>query len=251
MNAFPGHALGPPEHRSGVGQLSAVPVLFQDTPATFDQIVFAVLWWIVEEADRLADVVGKLDHALEELRAPAIALRFVIDLGLEVCDASGFVGGLTLPPRDETVYDEIAGFRRGSEGQMEGATVLIDDTERSVLFLASHILVGRAIVSPRLAAARVVANIHYRLAAHTQARNRFVLAIALTFPDSGEDGVGYCPLRFNTSDMRLREGSISSGNPCASTRLLGNRSRPPGHQHRRARRINTLPRSRRQQGGGV
>jgi len=65
---------------------------------------------------------------------------------------------------------------------MEGPTVFIDDTKRGVLFLASHVVVGRPVVTPRLATARVVANIHRRLAVHAQAHDGFVLAIAVTFP---------------------------------------------------------------------
>jgi hypothetical protein len=63
--------------------LGTVPVLFQDSPATLHRIVFAVVRRVVQEVDGLADVIGKLDDSLEELRAPAIALRFVIGLDLE------------------------------------------------------------------------------------------------------------------------------------------------------------------------
>jgi hypothetical protein len=126
MNAFPGHALGPLQHRLGVGELGAVPVLFQDSPATLHRIVFAVIRRIVQEADGLADVIGKLDDSLEKLRTPTIALRSVIRLDLDVCDASTLPGRLTLPPRVEAVDDEIAGLRQASEEQMEGSTVFVD-----------------------------------------------------------------------------------------------------------------------------
>jgi hypothetical protein len=78
--------------------------------------------------------------------------------------------------------------------------------------------------------ARVVANIHRRLAVHAQAHDRCALAIPVMFPDVGEDGVGFgdffwglalstgrsrYPFRFNTSDMQLRDGNTSSANPCA------------------------------------
>ncbi len=53
MNAFPRHALCPLQHRLGVGELGAVPVLFQDSPATLHRIVFAVVRRIVQEADGL------------------------------------------------------------------------------------------------------------------------------------------------------------------------------------------------------
>ncbi len=67
----------------------------------------------------------------------------------------------------------------------------MDDTKRHVFFLALHVLVGGTVVTPRLATARVVANIHRRLAVHAQAHDLFVLAMAVTFPDIGENGVRF------------------------------------------------------------
>ncbi|MCM8613019.1 hypothetical protein, partial [Accumulibacter sp.] len=43
MNAFPSHALRPLQHRLGIGQLGAVPVPFQDSPAALDGVVLAVV----------------------------------------------------------------------------------------------------------------------------------------------------------------------------------------------------------------
>jgi hypothetical protein len=118
---------------------------------------------------------------------------------------------------------------------MEGTTVFIDDTKRRVFFLAPHVVVSSPVVTPRLAATRVVANLHRRLAVHAQAHDGFVLAIAVTFPDVGENGVGFrdffwglalstgrnrYPLRFNTLDIPLREGRTSSANPCARNCLM-------------------------------
>jgi hypothetical protein len=230
MDAFPGHAFRPRQHCFGIGQLGAVPVLLEDSPAALHGIVFAVVRRIVEEANGLADVVGELDHALEKLRAPTIALGPVVGLDLDVGDARTRIGVLTCPPGVQAVDDEIAGLRRTSEGQMKGATVFVDDTKWGVLLLAPHVVVCRLIVTPRLATARVVANIHRRLAVHAQAHERCALAIPVMFPDVGEDGVGFgdffwglalstgrsrYPFRFNTSDMQLRDGSTSSANPSA------------------------------------
>ena len=191
MNAFPGHGLGPLQHRLGIGQLGTVPVLFQDSPATLHRIVFAVVRRIVQEVDGLAGVISKLDHALEKLRAAAIALRAVINLDLESCNGSTRLGRLLLPPCVEAVGEEIAGLGRASEEQMEVPTVFMDHPKRRVFFLASHVVIRRPVVAPRLAASRVVANIHCRLAVHAQAQNGFALASLVTSPDVGEDGVGF------------------------------------------------------------
>jgi len=136
MNAFRGHALRPLHHRLGIGQFGADPVLSQDSPATLHRIVSAVVRRIVETADGLADVIGELDQPFDALRAPTIALQFVIALVLDVREASTRLRCLTLPPRIETVDDEIPGPRRASEGPMEGPTAFIDDTKRRVFFLA-------------------------------------------------------------------------------------------------------------------
>jgi len=191
MKTFPGHAPGPGQHRLGIGQFGTVPVLFQDSPATLHWIVFAMVRRIVQEADRLADVIGKLDDSLEELRAPAIALRSVIDLDLDLCGAIFRLGRLTRPPRVKAVDDEIAGLGRTSEGQMKLPTVFIDDTKRGVFFLASHIVIRRLVVAPCLAPSRVLANIHRRLAVHAHAHDGFALASSVMGLDIGEDGVGF------------------------------------------------------------
>ena len=191
MNTYPSHALGPFQHRVGIDQFGTVPVLFQDSPATFQRIVFAMVRRIVQEADGFADVIGKLDNSLEELRAPTIVFRPVIGLDLELCGAIPHLGRLTRPPRVEAVDDEIAGLGRTSEGPVEVSTVFIDDTKRGVFFLASHIVIRRLVVGPCLAPSRVLANIHRRLAVHAHAHDGFALACSVMRLDIGEDGVGF------------------------------------------------------------
>ena len=190
MKTLPGHAAGPCQHRLGIGQLGPVPVLFQDSPATLHRIVFAVVRRVVQEVDGLASVISKFDHTLEKLRAAATALRAVINLDLESCHGSTRLERLLLP-RVEAVDEEIAGLVRASEEQMEVPTVFMDHPKRRVFFLASHVVIRRPVVAPRLAASRVVANIHCRLAVHAQAQNGFALASLVTSPDVGEDGVGF------------------------------------------------------------
>ncbi len=191
MNAFPGHALCPRQHRLGVRQFGPVPVLFQDAPATLDGIVFAVVRRKVQQANGLADVIRELNHPLEKLRAPTIALGPVIRLDLHVCDLCAQLGRLTLPPGVETINDEIARLGRAAEAQMQLPTGFIDDAKRGVLLLAPHIVVGCLVIAPRLAAPRVLANIDRRLAVDAQANDGFALASALVVFDIGEDGVGF------------------------------------------------------------
>ena len=84
LDAFPRHALRPLQHGFGIHQLSAIPMLLQDAPAPFDRVVLAVVGWEVKQLVRPAGGVGKVDHALEELGAPAATFRAVVGLDLDV-----------------------------------------------------------------------------------------------------------------------------------------------------------------------
>ncbi len=135
MNTFPCHGPGPLQRGLAIGQLGAVPVLFQDSPATLHRIVLAVVRRIVVFAELPKD---RWRDPLSSLTTPN-----------GVC-----------------------------------------------LFLAPHVVVGRLVVTPRLATARVVANIHRRLAVHAQAHDRFALAISVMRSDVGQDGVGFADFFF-------------------------------------------------------
>jgi hypothetical protein len=43
VETFPGHALRPRQHRVDSEELRTMPMLFQDTPAAFNGMVFAVV----------------------------------------------------------------------------------------------------------------------------------------------------------------------------------------------------------------
>jgi len=51
-----------------LGALDAVPVLFQNPPATLHPIVFAVVRRVAQQLDGLTDVIGEFDYAVEKLR---------------------------------------------------------------------------------------------------------------------------------------------------------------------------------------
>jgi hypothetical protein len=63
--------------------------------------------------------------------------------------------------------------------------------KRRVFLFASHVVIRRFVVAPRLATSRVVTNIHRRLAIHAHAHEGFASEISVMFPDIGEDGVGF------------------------------------------------------------
>lgn len=55
MVAFPGHALGPGQHRLDVGETASIPVLFQNPPAPLNGIVFTVIGRKVQQLQRLTN----------------------------------------------------------------------------------------------------------------------------------------------------------------------------------------------------
>ena len=82
MEAFTGHTFRPSDHGLGIQELSAVPVLLQNSPATLSRVLLAVVRGVVEQLNRLADLVSEVDHAFEELGPLAIAFDAVVDFDL-------------------------------------------------------------------------------------------------------------------------------------------------------------------------
>ena len=74
LDALPSHAACPAQHCLHINQLRTIPVLLQNTPATLNRVVFAVVWRVVQELDGLANMVGKFHHTLEKLGALSAVL---------------------------------------------------------------------------------------------------------------------------------------------------------------------------------
>ncbi len=58
-------------------------MFLQDPPTALNRVVFAVVGRVVEQLNRLADLVSEVDHAFEELGPPAIAFGSVVDFDLQ------------------------------------------------------------------------------------------------------------------------------------------------------------------------
>src|SRR5262245_2537463 len=71
--ALPRHRFGPRYHRLDIDQLGPVPMSFQDAPAPFDGMILAMVWWGIEQLNRLANGIAKGHHALQKLRALSTA----------------------------------------------------------------------------------------------------------------------------------------------------------------------------------
>ena len=115
---FPGRTFCPFQHDFDRLQLGSIPVLLQNTPATLNRIVLAVVRWIIQQLDDFAGVVDEVHEALEELRTDATAFRAIVELYLDLRHSRPFMLWDALPPAHQAIYDEIAGLVRASECQI-------------------------------------------------------------------------------------------------------------------------------------
>ena len=65
---------------------------------------------VIQQLDRLRDVVGKLHHTVQKLRAHAIAFWAVIHFDLEQLHRRLLWCLQRIPPRFEGIDNEITGF---------------------------------------------------------------------------------------------------------------------------------------------
>ena len=78
-----------------------------------------------------------------------------------------------------------------AKSQMQFAAIFVDDAEGCVLLSTAHVMVGGLVVRACLAPARVLANVHGRLAVHAQTDDPWAFSAPILGPDVGEDGVGF------------------------------------------------------------
>jgi len=83
VETFPGHAASPGQHGVGIVEQCAIPMLLENAPAAFDGIVLAVIGRVVEQLNRLAAGIAKLDHASQKLGSHTTTLGSVIDFELD------------------------------------------------------------------------------------------------------------------------------------------------------------------------
>lgn len=191
MNAFPSHTFCPSEHRLHRGQLSSIPVLFEDAPTAFNGIVLAMVGRIVEQLNGYANLVCKFDHAVEKLSANPTTLWSIIDFELQAFGQSLLLEGQATPPILKGIDDEITGFMRTAKVEMQLSTIFIHNPTRNVRFLASHIVVKCLRIASGLPATRILANVHRGFAIQTQSFDATVFTFAIFGFDVVEDRIGF------------------------------------------------------------
>jgi hypothetical protein len=166
---LPGHPLGPLHHGLCIDQLRPIPLQFQDTPASLDGIIFAVVRRIIQELNRLVDVVGELHHAIQKLCPPATALRAMIHFALQQTRRGLLVliqGG---PLGCERLHDEVTRFGGAAKGDSPLGALLIDDPTRDILLFAPPIMITGLVGAPGETATRIIADVYRRFPIDAQA----------------------------------------------------------------------------------
>ncbi len=169
MNPFPGHLLGPLQHRLCIDQLRPIPLQLQDTPTPLNRIILAVVRWIIQQLNRLIHVVGKLHHTMEKLCTPATALRTIVHFDLDQTRGRLLLFIQSVPLGFEHIDKEVTRFVGTAKGDAQLCAIFIHDPTRDILLLATHIVIAGLIVAPRETAARILADLHRRFTIDAQA----------------------------------------------------------------------------------
>ena len=80
IQAFPSHRAGLSQHRFNRAQQRPVPMSFQNAPASFNRVVFAVIRRIVSASNMQACIVNEGDQTLHELGAAPVVFRPLVEI---------------------------------------------------------------------------------------------------------------------------------------------------------------------------
>lgn len=169
MKTLPGHLLGPTQHRVHIDQLRAIPLPLQDTPASFDRMIFAMVRWIIQELNRLVDHVSELHHTREKLGPSATTFWTIGHFDLDQTRLCLLLLRHGLPLGVDHIHDEITRFIGAAKGQGQLATLFIDDPTRDLFLLASHIGITGSISATGAPATGELADLHRRFTIDTPA----------------------------------------------------------------------------------
>lgn len=148
----------------------------QNPPATLDRVIFAVVGRKVDKTNRFADLVDPRHHAVEELGPVAAAFGSVIRFDLDFRDRLPLLLGEAVPPNLHRVHNEIAGFCRAAEYNVQLPRIFVEDAARRMFAGDCHIVVACAMVASRRTAPGKVSQLDRRLAVDAQSFNAKLLA---------------------------------------------------------------------------
>ena len=181
---------------------------------------------VIQQVDGLANLVGKLHHAVQKLRALPTAFGTVIHFDLQ--PGHGRLLGLIhrRPPGFECINDEIAGLERATKGDAQPRTVFIHDPTGNIFLVQAQVVITRPMITTREAATGDVTDRHCGFTIDTQAfdagRGRGLLVFFSIFAKiASVSAIFFCglalstlrnrkPIRLSTSAMVLGEGNCSA-----------------------------------------
>ena len=151
VHALPRHTFGPLHHRLHIDQHRPVPVQCQNAPASLNGIILPLVGRVIQELNRLADGSAACHHALPKLRASPTAFRAMIHFDLQ--PSHRYLLGLFQcgPPGFKRIDDAITRFVGAAKGDVELATLFLQNATGDVLFFQAPVVITGLVVAPRAA----------------------------------------------------------------------------------------------------
>jgi hypothetical protein len=139
-NSAPSHCAGPRERLVDGAQECPVPVVLQNPPAAFNQIVFAMIGWIVNQFDFQTCLVAKIHDAFHKLGATAIDLGAVVQVNLQTSNVWMCIASLR-PPQIQAVCNKVAGVAGCSKDNCQLIGLLLNDPGGDEDRLGRHVMI--------------------------------------------------------------------------------------------------------------
>lgn len=119
--------------------------------------------------NRRPSEISKGHHSIEKLSPYPAILWAVVDFDLDVLGGVLLLGGEGVPPLVETIDHKVTGFMRTAKVEVQLTTILVDNAEGGIGFVAPHIMVTRPVIPSSLPATRIWADFDRRFGIYTQA----------------------------------------------------------------------------------
>ena len=148
-------------------QQRAVPMLLQDSPATLDGIVLAMVRRIIHQLDFQSGGVREPHQPVQELGSSTRVLRAVVQVDHQLA-GGGMPRFVRLPPLFQTVHNEVTGLVRCPDEDTQQARGHVHDPVRYQFLLGLGVVIqgagslGRA----ALPVPGEVPHIHFGLGVH-------------------------------------------------------------------------------------
>ena len=191
MNALPSHTFCPGDHCWNIAELSAIPVLFEDSPTAFNRIVLAMVGRIVEQLNWFANLVCELNHSVKKLGTDTTAFGSIVYLQLQEFRQSLLFEAQAIPPILQRIDDKITGFMRVAKAEIKFSTIFIDNATRNILLLTSHVMISCSWIASSLPTTRILPNLDRGFAIEAQSFDAAVVAFAIFGFDVVEDRIGF------------------------------------------------------------